>query len=69
MKTLMEALADKAGWVSAQDAFALAGVTEGSETDAVEGLYEELRANLSRIEIERRGSEDWLRLKSLAGGK
>jgi len=68
MKTLMEALANKADWVSAQDAFALAGVGDTSDTDDVERLYEDLRRNLSQIDIERRGNEDWLRLKSLAGG-
>jgi len=68
MKTLMEILASKVDWVSAQDAFALAGVADGSNTDAVEKLYEELRTNLSQIEIKRRGNEDWFRLKALDGG-
>ena len=68
MKTLMDVLASEAGWVSAQDAFALAGVTDGSGTDAVERLYEEMRSIIGQIDIERRGSEDWLRLKAIAGG-
>ena len=62
MKTLIEVLHTQDDWVSAQEAFSLAGIADGSDTDAIERLYEELRKNLDRIKIERRGDEDWLRL-------
>lgn len=62
MKTLVEVLRTQNRWISAQQAFNLAGIVDGSKTDEIEVLYNELRNNLDLIEMERREQEDWLRV-------
>ena len=66
---LIDALKSAGGWVSAQDAFRLCGVGDGTDTDEIERLYAELRDNVRPgiIEVERRDEEDWLRV-SLSKG-
>ncbi|EPR43437.1 restriction modification system DNA specificity domain-containing protein [Desulfovibrio sp. X2] len=64
MANLIDVLATTKDWLSAQDVFRQCGVGDGTPTDEVEKLYEELKQRLDHktIEIERRGDEDWLRL-------
>ena len=52
------------GWISAQEVFRRCGVGAGTDTDAIERLYEELRAHVAsgQIVVNRRGEADWLRL-------
>jgi type I restriction enzyme S subunit len=63
MKTLIEIMRTQAGWITAQKAFELSGIGHGSSTDEVEAIYTQLRDNIAEIEVERRGDEDWLKLK------
>lgn len=64
MANLLEVLENTKDWLNAQDAFRQCGITDGSETDNIEKIYDELRTYVKddRIEIERRGDEDWLRV-------
>lgn len=63
---LISVLQSAKDWLSAQDAFRECGVGDGAETDVIEKLYLELRdlEKEDRIEVERRGDEDWLRIRS-----
>ncbi len=64
---LISVLQSAKGWLSAQDAFRECGVSDGVETEVIEKLYLELRdlEKKDRIEVERRGDEDWLRIRSI----
>ena len=64
MANMIEALKSASDWITAQEAFRLCGVGDGTETDAIERVYEELRDYIGsgRIAVDRRGEEDWLRL-------
>lgn len=68
MSDLIEVLKSKADWVSAGNAAQALGIGDGATSDAVEEFYNELRMHLQngQIEVERRGSEDWLRLISIS---
>ena len=68
MKTLLEVLEDQSDWIDSQKLFGLAGIADGSSTREIENLYNELRLNLNKLEIERRGALDWIKLKSKKGG-
>jgi type I restriction enzyme, S subunit len=61
---LVSVLKSTGNWLSAQDAFRECGVSDGAETEVIEKLYLELRdlEKGNRIEVERRGNEDWLRI-------
>lgn len=63
MANLLEVVTTANDWLSAQDAFRQCGIADGAETDAIEKIYEELRdyEKENRINVERRGDEDWLR--------
>ncbi|MEM6644523.1 MAG: restriction endonuclease subunit S, partial [Bacteroidota bacterium] len=62
---LINVLQSAKDWLSAQDAFRECGVSDGAETEVIEKLYLELRdlEKEDRIEVERRGDEDWLRIR------
>lgn len=64
MADLMEVMKNAKDWMSAQEVFRKCGIADGAETDAIEKIYEELRGYVkeSKISVERRGEEDWLRL-------
>ena len=68
MDTLEEALKSKADWVDAQEAFSICGVTTNTDVDRIEELYAELREldKAGRLEIERHGNYDMLRLKAVS---
>lgn len=40
---LISVLAENSDWITAQQAFRLCGVTDGTSTDRIEELYSELR--------------------------
>ncbi|MEG4587927.1 restriction endonuclease subunit S [Microcoleus sp. MOSTC5] len=63
---LISVLESADSWLSAQDAFRECGVSDGAETDMIEKLFVELRdlEKEDRIEVERRGDEEWLRIRS-----
>lgn len=63
MADLIEVLKNTKDWLNAQEVFRQCGIADGSETDDIEKIYEELRTyeKEDKIEIERRGDEDWLR--------
>jgi type I restriction enzyme, S subunit len=63
---LISVLESAENWLSAQDTFQECGVSDGTETDVIEKLYLELRdlQKKNRVEVERRGDEDWLRICS-----
>jgi len=62
---LISVLQSAGTWLSTQDAFRECGVSDGAETEMIEKLYLELRdlEKGDRIEVERRGNEDWLRIR------
>ncbi len=62
---LVSVLDSASDWLSAQDVFRECGISDGAETEVIEKLYLELRdlEKEDRIEIDRRGDEDWLRLR------
>lgn len=62
-QTLIEVLRKSPSWIKAQQAFAQIGISRGSSTVEIEAAYDQLRSSLDQIEVERRGSEDWLRLR------
>lgn len=64
MPNLISVLESAKDWLTAQDAFRQCGIGDGSETEAIEKLYLELRdfVKQERIQVERRGDEDWLRI-------
>ena len=68
MDTLEEVLKSKSDWIDAQEAFRECGVTDGTDVDRIEELYAELRAldKAGRLEIERHGNYDMLRLKAVS---
>lgn len=70
MANLIEVLKSHGDWVSASKAAQALGIGDGATSDAVEEFYNELRLHLrnGRIEVERRGSEDWLRLTPIREG-
>jgi len=63
---LISVLESASDWLNAQDAFRECGVSDGAETEVIEKLFLELRdlEKEARIEVERRGDEDWLRIRS-----
>lgn len=65
---LVSVLESAGNWLSAQDAFRECGVSDGAETEVIEKLYLELRdlEKEARIEVERRGDDDWLSIRSTA---
>jgi type I restriction enzyme S subunit len=65
MMDLLSVLESAGNWLSAHDAFRECGVSDGAETEAIEKLFLELRdlEKEDRIEVERRGDEDWLRIR------
>ena len=65
MRDLLTALTQAGDWISAQEAFRQCGISDGAETDQIEPLYMELRdlVNSGKVIVERRGEEDWLKLK------
>jgi type I restriction enzyme, S subunit len=69
MTNLIEALKNDTNWISAQEVFRLCGVGDGTETDAIERIYQELRDYIdsARIVVDRREEEDWLRLSEHRG--
>jgi type I restriction enzyme S subunit len=69
MADLITVLTARQDWISAQDAFRDCGIADGAETEAIESLYAELRylVKEARIQVERRGDEDWLRLVDVTG--
>jgi len=62
---LFTALTQAGDWISAQEAFRQCGISDDAETDQIEPLYMELRelVNSGKVIVERRGEEDWLKLK------
>lgn len=62
---LVSVLGSANNWLRAQDVFRECGIGDGAETEAIEKLYFELRdlERENRIEVERRGDEDWLRIR------
>lgn len=67
MKSLLEVLKGQSDWIDSQNLFELAGIANGSSTREIEKLYNELRLNLEKLQIERRGTQDWIKLKSKKG--
>lgn len=65
MKKLEDVLAASKGWLKAEDAFKECGATDGTSTAVIEELYYELRVldKNKRLDVQRRGDSDWLRLK------
>jgi type I restriction enzyme, S subunit len=65
MADLIQVLESANTWLSARDVFRQCGIGDGAETDIIEKLYFELRNYISeeRLEVERRGDEDWLRIR------
>jgi type I restriction enzyme, S subunit len=65
MADLIEVLESANTWLSARDVFRQCGIGDGAKTDIIEKLYFELRDYISaeRLEVERRGDEDWLRIR------
>jgi type I restriction enzyme S subunit len=61
---LISVLESAHDWLSAQNVFRQCGIGDGAETETIETLYLELRdlVKEKRIEVERRGQEDWLRI-------
>ena len=66
MKKLIEVLAEAGDWITAEEAFRRCGVTYGTKTERIEELYAELReldkATPKRLEVEREGNSDKLKL-------
>lgn len=64
MANLLSVLESANNWLSAQDVFQECGVSDGAETEVIEKLYLDLRdlVKENRIEVARRGDEDWLRI-------
>lgn len=65
MANLLSVLESANNWLSAQDVFQECGVSDGAETEVIEKLYFDLRdlVKKNRIEVARRGDEDWLRIR------
>ncbi len=65
MADLLTALKQAGDWINAQKAFRQCGISDGAETDQIEALYIELRdlEKAGKVDIERRGQEDWLKLQ------
>jgi len=65
VRDLLSALKEAGDWISAHDAFRQCGISDGAETDQIEPLYMELRdlVHYGKVLVERRGEEDWLKLK------
>ena len=65
MVDLISVLESAGNWLSAQDTFRECGISDGAETEVIEKLFLELRdlEKEDRIEVERRGDEDWLRIR------
>ena len=66
MADLLKVLESESNWLAAQEAFGRCGIADNSQTDAVEKIYLELRQLVrdDRVEVERRGDEDYLRIMS-----
>lgn len=66
MADLLTVLKQAGDWISAQEAFRQCGISDGAETDRIEALYMELRdfVKAEKVDYERRGEEDWLKLKT-----
>jgi len=70
MADLISVLESAPAWLSAQDVFTQCGISDGAETEAIEKMYLALRdlVKQKRIELERRGDEDWLRISMIKEG-
>ncbi len=66
VRDLLTALTQAGDWISAQEAFRQCGISDSAETDQIEPLYMDLRdlVNAGKVIVERRGEEDWLKLKN-----
>ena len=66
MADLLTVLKQAGDWISAQEAFRQCGISDGAETDRIEALYMELRdfEKAEKVDYERRGEEDWLKIKT-----
>mgnify|MGYP003646248998 FL=1 len=64
MANLIEILQSKGNWVSTGFAAKEFGIRSGSTSDEIETFYNELRVLVlnKKVEVERKGEEDWLRL-------
>jgi type I restriction enzyme S subunit len=60
---LLTVLRNKASWTSTTEVIRALGIINGATTDELEEFYLELRILLNsvKIEVDRRGDEDWLR--------
>ena len=67
VRDLLATLTLAGDWISAQEAFRQCGISDGAETDQIEPIYMELRdlVNSGKVIVERRGEEDWLKLKDI----
>ena len=65
MANLTEVLSSRDGWMPASQAAQELGIGNGSTSKAVEEFYSDLRLRVldGSVEVERRGDEDWLRLR------
>lgn len=65
MANLSEVLSSRDGWMPASQAAQELGIGNGSTSKAVEEFYSDLRLRVldGSVEVERRGDEDWLRLR------
>ncbi|WP_421475900.1 restriction endonuclease subunit S [Agrobacterium tumefaciens] len=63
--SVVEALKSNTGWVSASQLALTLGLGDGSNTEAIEKFYGELRQEVlaGHVLVERRGTEDWLKLQ------
>lgn len=68
METLIKVLETEKDWIAADQAFRRCGVTDGTRTDHIEKLYEELRQldKNGHLEVRRIGDFDEIRLKERA---
>jgi type I restriction enzyme S subunit len=62
---ILDVLQSEKSWISTTELCRRCGISNAPETDEIEVFYQELRNGLvtNMISIERRGDEDWLRIK------
>jgi type I restriction enzyme, S subunit len=67
MLNLISVLESEKDWLNAKYVFRQCGIGDGAETEAIEKVYLQLRdfVKQERIQVERRGDEDWLRISSI----
>tara|TARA_R110002051_G_scaffold320520_5_gene406005 strand:- start:4156 stop:5745 length:1590 start_codon:yes stop_codon:yes gene_type:complete len=70
MANLIEVLNSNDGWILASEVAQKLGIGDGSTSDAVEEFYHDLRLRVleGSVEVERRGDEDWLKLRPSKAG-